>query len=171
MTTRRAAILGGAALLALPGPVLAHRVARTETELRIADDGSVSVIHAIHAQDAQDAMFAAGLIERPDIGTLENRARLALHVAERFDISINEAPIALELLGAELEGKTVFVYQEGADAFPGELRVHAAMLRDLVPAIRNSVNVVMGGRTATVDFTGDDGAKCIGPEGPSCSRR
>ena len=155
-------MLGGAALLALPGPALAHRVARTETELRIAPDGRISVIHAIHAQDAQDALFEAGLIKRPDIGTLENRARLALHVAERFLLFADEAPVPLELLGAELEGKTVYIYQEGEGPADSRYKLASFILSDLVPGMVNSVNVVRDGETRTLDFRQGESAKTIG---------
>ena len=149
---------GGLALLA--GPALAHRLARSETEIRIADDGAVRVIHTLHLQDAQDALYRAGIIDAPDLGSLRNRARLALYTEERFALSVDGTAAPLELIGAEIEGDSVFVYQEGRLG-PGALTVRNGVLRDLLARQINSVNVMRAGRTVTLEFRGDDGVKAV----------
>lgn len=163
MTTRRAVLAGGLALMASPAiPVRAwaHRLARSETDVRIADDGAVRVTHVLHLQDAQDALYKAGLIERPDLGSLRARAKLALYTEERFALLVNGVEAPLELVGAEIEGDSVFVYQEG-QVGEGALLVRNSVLRDLMHGQINSVNVVRGGKTVTLEFRRDDGVKLI----------
>ena len=156
--TRRAVMAGATAFAAVPA--LAHRLARTETDVRIAEDGTVGVTHVYHLQDAQSALFEAGLIDAPDLGSLRAQARLALYTEEHFALLVDGRPSPLSIVGAEIEGDSVFVYQEGSVA-PGPLSVKAGMLRDLLERQINSVNVVRGGRTVTLDFKGDDGVKAL----------
>ncbi len=161
---RRHVLIGASAAIMLAGaaqPALAHRLARTETDVRFKGDGSVTIIHAYHVQDVQDALYTAGIIDRPDISGLRARAKLALYTAEHFAIWVNETPIELDLIGAEVEGGTVYVYQEATEAYPGALRIKAAMLRDLVHDQRNSVNVDLAGKITTLEFRGDDSLKTL----------
>ena len=162
MTTRRRALgfglAGGLSLLATPA--LAHRLARSETDVRIADDGEVRVTHVLHLQDAQDALYKAGLIDRPDLGSLRARAKLALYTEKRFALLVNGDPAPLKLIGAEIEGDSVFVYQQGRIG-DGALLVRNGVLRDLMARQVNSVNVVRGGKTVTLEFRRDDGVKLV----------
>ena len=153
-TTRRAALLGGACAL-LATPALAHRVKRVESEVVFRDDGSVSVTHVYHAQDAQDALFGAGLIDKPDIAGLRERAKLALYTGETFALTVGGEVVPLDVLGAELLGNSVYVYQE-ADAVPdGTVAVRAAMLHGLLFGQINSVTVVRGDKRETRDLVSD----------------
>lgn len=159
MTTRRAVLIGCAGA-GLAQPAWAHRLARTETDVRIATDGTVAVTHVYHIQDAQTALYKAGLLERPDLSSLRARAQLALYTASNFALIVGDEPIQLDIVGAEIEGDSVFVYQEGRLS-DGDLTVSASMLRELVHGQRNSVNIVKNGQTQTLDFSGDDGPKPV----------
>ncbi|MGB3456978.1 MAG: DUF6702 family protein [Litorimonas sp.] len=152
--------LSASAVLASAPSARAHRAARTETELRIDADGKIGVIHVYHLQDAQTALYEMGRIGRPDLTPLRARAMLALYTQERFSLSDADGPVALEPLVAEIEGDSVYVYQEGM-AGPGPYTVEASMLREIYRDQRNSVNIVRDGDTVTLDFTGRDRAKRI----------
>lgn len=170
--TRRLALIGvgaaSAATLLGAGPALAHRLARTETELRIDADGRVSVIHVYHLQDVQSALYKAGLIAGPDLSSLRARAQLANYTQGRFRLYECDAPVNLSIIGAEIEGGHVYVYQEGQLFLPSNtvdrarLTLDASMLRDLLVGQSNSVNVIRNGETRTIEFSGDDGIKEIG---------
>ncbi len=163
MLSRRL-VLGGLGAVALARPAFAHRLARTETEVRIDPDGTVGVVHVYHVQDAQVALYKAGLINRPDLGRLRARATLALYTDRNFTLSDATGPVALDIIGSEIEGDSIYVYQEGRvsrDGPGGPLTIDARMLRDLVHDQRNSVNVVRGGRTVTLDFSGEGGPKTV----------
>ena len=157
-------VLGGAmniALLSTAAPVWAHRLARTETEVTFKDDGSVAVIHSYHVQDVQDALYAAQTIESPDMGSLRNRAKLALYTEQTFSLKIDDQAIPLEIVGAEVAGATVYVYQEAQNVPSGKVSIEATMLRELIKGQQNSVNVEIDGETQTLDFKGDDGMKSL----------
>jgi len=157
--TRRV-ILGGIAATMAAAPSFAHRLARTETEVRISPDGTIAVIHVYHLQDAQSALFHAGLIDQPDLSSLRARAKLALYTERNFAVAAGDVSATLEIIGAEIEGDSVYIYQEGQIG-GGPLTVDARMLRDLIKTQSNSVNIVQGGQTITLDFSGDDGPKQV----------
>ncbi|MEM7730350.1 MAG: DUF6702 family protein [Pseudomonadota bacterium] len=157
----RRLVLAGCCAAAFAPKAFAHRAARTETELRIEADGTVGVIHVYHLQDAQDALYKAGLIDRPDLTPLRARARLALYTRRHFSLSEGGEPVDLDVIGAEIEGDNVYVYQEGRLTGDGALVVMANMLRELMHDQTNSVNVVRNGRTQTLDFRGEDGPKPV----------
>ncbi|MGB6229304.1 MAG: DUF6702 family protein [Litorimonas sp.] len=161
MTTRRV-VLGSLAAVCVARPALAHRSKRTETEVRIEPDGTVGVTHVYHAQDAQDVLYATGILSRPDISTLRARAKLALYTADQFALMSGDVPVELSIVGAEIIGQNVYVYQSGtvSDA-SAPLAVSATMFREHVGDQTNSVNIVRNGETSTLDFRGDDGWKAV----------
>lgn len=156
----RRIVLGGIGAFAAAIPASAHRLARTETEIHIAPDGALSVIHVYHLQDAQSALFQAGIIAQPDLSSLRARAKLALYTQGRFAIAANGIPVTLEIIGVEIEGDSVYVYQDGVIG-AGALSIDARMLRDLIKAQSNSVNIIRAGKTLTLDFAGNDGPKQV----------
>jgi hypothetical protein len=156
----RRIVLGGIAAFGAAVPALAHRLERTESEIRITPDGAISVIHVYHLQDAQSALFQAGIIAQPDLSPLRARAKLALYTQDHFTVAADGVPAKLDIIGAEIEGDKVYVYQDGVIT-DGALSVDARMLRDLIKAQSNSVNIVRGGKTLTLDFKGDDGPKQV----------
>lgn len=162
--TRRI-VIGGIAALSFAVPTLAHRLARTETEIRIADDGAISVVHVYHLQDAQSALFQAKLIDQPDLSSLRARAKLALYTQERFAVAAGDGPVPLDIIGAEIEGDSVYIYQEGQiqedQIGDGTLTIDARMLRDLIKNQSNSVNILRYDQTMTLEFSGDDGSKQV----------
>lgn len=163
MKTRRPTrrfVIGGIAAITAAVPAYGHRLARTETDIRIAPDGAVTVVHVYHLQDAQSALFRAGLIDQPDLSSLRARAKLALYTQKQFDIAANGVSAPLEIISAEIEGDSVYVYQEGYIG-EGALTIDARMLRDFIKRQSNSVNITRNGQTVTLDFTGDDGPKQV----------
>ncbi|GHA90551.1 hypothetical protein GCM10009069_11880 [Algimonas arctica] len=159
LPTRRI-IIGGIAALTVATPAVAHRLARTETDVRITPDGAISVIHVYHLQDAQSALFQAKMIDQPDLSSLRARAKLALYTQEWFTIAASGVPATLEIIGAEIEGDSVYIYQDGHIG-DGSLSIDARMLRDLIKNQSNSVNIVRDNETITLEFSGDDGPKQV----------
>lgn len=159
LPTRRI-VIGGIAAIIAAVPAYGHRLARTETDIRIAPDGAVTVIHVYHLQDAQSALFQAGLIDQPDLSSLRARAKLALYTQRQFGIAADGVSAQLDIISAEIEGDSVYVYQEGQIG-KGALTIDARMLRDLIKRQSNSVNITRNGQTLTLDFSGDDGPKQV----------
>lgn len=162
MILRRTFLAGFSAscLLGVAPAAFAHRAARTETEVKIHPDGQVDVIHVYHLQDAKDALYQAGLIETPDLTPLRARAQLALYTNDRFAVMNGETSVELETIGAEIEGDSVYIYQQGQTR-SGPFAIKAEMLRELLHGQINSVNVIRNGKTVTLDFRGDDDLKMV----------
>ena len=93
--------------------------------------------------------------------TLVGRAQLALYVEEHFKLAPSDGGrpgdrLPLELIGAELDGEFVLVYQEFTGELPAELAIRDDILRDVFPAQVNHVNLSSAGRVRSLTFGGDD---------------
>ena len=167
---RRLLALAGAGLLM--GLALSARAHRAKAALTLVtwnrSAGVLEIDHALHAHDAEIALAQVGGVSAPDLSRLEDRARLALYVEERFALTIpGGAPMPLKLLGAELDGDTIHVYQEvPLNAVPPRLLVRNMILRDVFPVQINQVNIDRGNgpdQIRTLTFLGGDGEKEVGP--------
>lgn len=74
----------------------------------------------------------------------------------RLDGANVGAPLALRLIGAEVDGEFVLVYQEFTEELPARFAVRNDILRDVFPEQINHVNIAMGGEVHSLTFRGDD---------------
>ena len=159
--TRRTALASAGALALLPANAWAHREKMTVTEVLWTDTPEFrgfGVTHRFHRHDAEVALSKAGLLDTPEIDSLESRAHMAIHVEETFSLNGR----TLEMIGAEADGNRLWVYQElPLDALPERLDVTARMLRGLYADQINAVDVKVGGQVKSLRFAGDDGAKGV----------
>lgn len=152
------ALLAG---LGLAGNAWAHRVPESLTTVEYnPQSGSTEIIHRMHRHDAELAM--AALMEQPGVSLeeLAVRARLALYVEAHFAIApwVNGEPgepLALKLVGAQLEGDHVLVFQEWPGRLPGSVALRDDILRDRFPGQVNKVNITTEQGVRTLDFRGD----------------
>lgn len=158
--TRRAAILAGCALAVAP-PALAHR---SQTVLSLvmwnAASSMLEVTHRIHAHDAELTLQATTGATEADITVVRNQAQLMLYIDAHFVLTDGGRKIALEALGAEMEGEMIALYQEcKLAAPPRDLAIDNRILRDVFDGQTNLVNVRLASRTRTLLFSGKDGVK------------
>ena len=123
--------------------------------------GSIEIIHRLHNHDAELGVTAVLNDRSITLDTLVGRAQLALYVEERFLIAefadgVVGAPLELDLVGAELDGEFVLVYQELGGELPDVIAVRNDILRDVLPAQVNHVNIAVAGEVRTLTFQGDD---------------
>lgn len=166
MLTRRISlqIISGAALgAALPLSAYAHRQKTTLSTVEWdVDDKMLYITHSYHLHDAETALAAKGIIEKPDLFSLKARAQLALYTAENFSLFSSSKDIELEILGAETESRTVYVYQQAKlEAAPKELIVSATMLHEIIPGQLNNVDVTLDTEIRSVQFKDGDGPKKV----------
>lgn len=162
-STRRTLCVG-LALVGLMGvaPVRAHRAkAALATIVWNERTGLLEVTHRLHAHDAQQALIDVAGSPRLGFDSVEARARLALYVEERFALTRSGGePLPLHLVGAELEGDYVFVFQEAeVEEPPTDLEVRCVYLHDVFPGQINTVNGEFGGPVRTITFAAGDDAK------------
>lgn len=140
----------------------AHRMPGSiSTVKRSATGDNIEIIHRLHSHDAELAVAAVLGEGRISLENLVGRAQLALYVEERFFIArLSDGrageKLALELVGAELDGEFVLVYQQFTGDFPAGLAIRDDILRDVFPEQVNHVNVATGGEVRSVTFSGDD---------------
>lgn len=161
------AVLTALALAAAPGAT-AHRAKAALTSVVWNErTGLLEITHRLHVHDAREALARVTDLEQPDLGSLEARARLALYVEKHFGLAEPGGDaLALELVGAELDGDHVFVFQEAAlESPPGALEVRCDFLQEVFPSQLNTVNVEIGGPVRTLVFSKGDGPRVTGPAG------
>ena len=123
--------------------------------------GNVEIIHRLHNHDAELGIIAILKDRSLTMDQLVGRAQLALYIEERFTIAVTDgdevgAPLALELLGAELDGEYVLVYQEFSGTFPATVAVRNDILRDVFPEQVNHVNIAIDGTVRSLTFKNRD---------------
>ena len=122
--------------------------------------GMIEIIHRVPVHDAEHALRQQGQ-RAPDIfNDLESRREFARYVARRFDVRAGGEPLALTLLGTEIDGGNLIVYQEGPSPGLGTvLSVQSQILTDIWSRQVNRVNVGTGSRTTTLVFREGDPAQ------------
>lgn len=162
--SRRRVLTSSAALcagLALPRAALAHRQRLSITEVDWnAEAKTLGVTHRFHLHDAEKALVKEGLLDTPDLRAVRAKAKLALYVEDQFGLSSGGESITLSLLGAQIDGHNIFVFQEAVmDAKPSALTVRCEILRDAFPDQRNHVNLRLFAPVQTLTFSGRERIK------------
>jgi hypothetical protein len=163
MSTRRAIltasfIVGTACLtFAIAPPVAAHDAPRVETEVTHRADGKLEVVHVLQLSAAQRLLHKAGVIASNDVSGLKARAQVALYSAKRFELIADNTTVTLNILGAEIGGGHLYVYQTGQlAALPKTWSARNAILRDLSPRFDNVINVPTLDGIQSIVFSGSD---------------
>ena len=158
MTLRvaRGVALLGATLLAAAAQ--GHRAPGSLSTIEFnATTGNTEVVHRLHTHDAELGVSTVTEVSDVSVLDLEGRARIALYVEERFRIETDTGPVHLSLVGAELAGDYLLVYQEFIGRLPEAVRLRDDILRDAFPEQINQVNIDTDGVVRSVIFANDDG--------------
>lgn len=116
------------------------------------------IVHRLHVHDAETGLAEILQNAQFTLGTLESQARFALYVEQRFAIrdKASGTELPLVLVGAELEGDQVLVFQETAGALPFWVAIRNDVLREVYPDQVNKVNVALDAGVRTLIFAGED---------------
>jgi len=152
-----------ALLLAVPMGTLAaaHQQKITLSSVsHNARSGMLEVVHRVPLHDAEHALEAQG-VRAPDIvNDIDSRRAVARYVADRFTLMQGGEPVVLTLLGTEIEGGKLIVYQEATSPGSGaELSVNSQILTDVFQRQENRVNLGTGTKVDTLVFTSGDRAR------------
>ena len=131
--------------------------------------GNIEIIHRLHTHDAELGIIATVGDRTLTLDRLVGRAQLALYVEERFLVAKMDgdeigAPLQLKLIGAEIDGEFVLVYQEITGSLPNQFAVRNNILRDVFPQQVNQVNIALSGAVRSLVFRGDDDWQIAGTE-------
>jgi len=146
------------AALLLPLAATAHRAKGSLTTIRHNEaSGMIEVVHRIHRHDAE--LGIGELLGEPRMSVDSTRAQgeIALYAESHFAIINGDGgELAFELVGAEVAGDYVLVYQERKGQLPPRIAVRDDILRDVYPTQINQVNIEDGAEIHTLIFAGDD---------------
>jgi hypothetical protein len=152
----------GAAMLCIAALSFADRQPGSLSTIKTnPSSGNIEIIHRLHTHDAELGIIATVGDRTLTLDRLVGRAQLALYVEERFLIAKMDgdgigAPLQLKLIGAEIDGEFVLVYQEITDTLPDQFAVRNNILRDVFPEQVNQVNIALSGEVRSLVFRGDD---------------
>jgi hypothetical protein len=149
--------------LALLAPIasIAHQVQVALTTVTFSvRTGSVEVIHRFYTHDTEHAMSILAGRQADIMLDQAVQQQFGQYVSKYFQLlDQNGKELPLALVGVELEGDVIWVYQE--TPLPGhltELSVTNPVLLDLLPGQVNTVNVECGGELSTLEFSGNSRA-------------
>ena len=151
------AIIAVIALLGLASVCLAHRVPGCLTTIEWNElSGHTEIVHRLHTHDAELGVGSALDLPGLSVGDIEGRAHIALYAEEHFQIRAGENELKLELIGAELSGNYILVYQELPGRLPQNILIRDDILRDAFPTQSNQVNIKDGASVHSLVFTKKD---------------
>lgn len=117
--------------------------------------GHIEVMHRFLLHDAEHAVRKLFNAEADILASESVRERFAAYVGRRFELRADGRPRDLALVGTEIDGRFLWVYQETPipDAL-ASLTIRHDALRDIWPAQVNLVNVERGKDIRSVTFEG-----------------
>ena len=148
-------------IMALSVPAAAHQQKAAITSVEHNPrTGLIEVVHTIPLHDAEHALRHQGKKSADITSDIESRREFARYAAARFSISAGGENLALKLLGTEIVGNSLLVYQEGPSPGRGtELTIRSQVLTDIWLRQTNRVNVGRGTSPETLVFRGGDRPK------------
>ena len=146
------------------GTSFAHQQKAALTEVLLnARSGKLEVAHQFLLHDAEHAVRVELGIDGDLYADPETQAAFAKYVADRFSLAVADAgPLSLSLLGTEIEGGYLWIYQEAPlPTGMQTLTVKNNALRDVWSEQTNRVNIKRGTDIRTLVFTGNVGEQSI----------
>lgn len=121
----------------------------------ITRNNTVEVIHRFYSHDAEHALSSLAGHHVDILQDVEAQRVFGRYVSEHFQLSgEDETELPLSLVGVELEGDFIWVYQE--TPIPkqlNELTISDSVLLDVMPGQVNTVNVECAGELDTLVFS------------------
>ena len=142
-------------LAGLVSPSFAHEMnAAVSTVLFNARSGNIEVMHRFYVHDAEHAVKQLFDKQADLLNNEQTQQTFSQYVTEQFALThLNGEPIALTLIGGQLDGRFFWVYQEAVrpDDLPG-LRVRHRSLQEIWPKQINTVNIESMNGVKTLSF-------------------
>ena len=137
---------------------LAHRTPGSLTTVEWNETtGRTEVIHRLHTHDAELGVGASLGLPGLSVEEIEGRAHIALYVESHFHIKGVDTELNFELVGAEISGNDILVYQELPGRLPQSVLIWDDILMEAFPAQLNQVNIQDGESVNNLVFKKGDG--------------
>jgi len=130
-----------------------------------AESTTFNIEHRTHEHDA--ARLLRGLKKgESDITTMEAQARFALYISDHFNIYAEDVKLEPNLLGAELIGNQLFVYQQlNLTTLPAQLGFETDILMDLFQDQIHIINLEVTNRVQTLKYDRQSQRQYASPTG------
>jgi len=117
---------------------------------------TIEIVHRFYLHDAEQAAVKLFGVEADIYAKEKTRFQFARYTVDKFALwDAMDAPIELGLVGFEIEGNFLYVYQESQKSLEIKaLTIRHDVLRDVWPDQMNTVNVEGRGPLQTVFFDG-----------------
>jgi hypothetical protein len=140
----------------LAGPAWAHEMKTALTKVLFNPrSGNIEVMHRFYVHDAEHGVKQLFDKGADLLNSEQSQHIFSQYVSEHFALQqLNGQPIALTLLGGQLDGRFFWVYQEAT--VPPDIRgllIKHTALQDIWPAQINSVNVEGKGAIKSLNFS------------------
>lgn len=138
--------------------VFAHQMQAAMTTVSFkAANGTIEVIHRFYTHDTEQVLTELAGKQVDLVGDGNVQRQFGRYVSENFQLTDQATrQLPLSLVGVELEGDFIWVYQETTlPAQLHELTVHNSALLDSLPNQVNTVNVECGDVVSTLVFSGN----------------
>jgi len=135
----------------------AHQLqAAISTVTFVTRSGAIEVIHRFYSHDAEHALSSIKGQRVDIVQDVASQQAFGRYVSEQFQLrDQHETELPLSLLGIELDGDFIWVYQE--TPIPGQLTkleiLNSALLEE-IPGQVNTVNIECAGELDTLVFSG-----------------
>lgn len=117
----------------------------------------LELVHQVPMHDAEHALRAQGAKSADIVGSADSREAFARYAARRFLLEIGGQAVALEYVGSEIIGGSLFVYQDAPAPEPdAAIQVNSQILTDVWARQENWVNIGSGTQFTTFIFAAGD---------------
>ncbi|MBX2857406.1 MAG: hypothetical protein KTR17_01985 [Cellvibrionaceae bacterium] len=142
-------------LLALSSAVRAHQQQEALTKIVVQPKtAAIDITHRLYIHDAEQALKAIAPKNYDLISSETAQKTFVKYVLQQFSLELNDAASELSLLGYELEGKYLWVYQTARlnqahlSATSLKLSIDNRMLTTYFPQQKNRVNIEYAGEVS-----------------------
>ena len=116
---------------------------------------NIEIMHRFRVHDAEHAIKEIFGKDADIIDSKETQKQFGDYVNQRFNLfASDEQPLPLKMVGVELDGKFLWVYQETTQPTKlDNMTIRHNALRDLWPQQINTINVEGKGKLQTLTFS------------------
>ncbi|MFM7349575.1 MAG: DUF6702 family protein [Erythrobacter sp.] len=121
--------------------------------------GMIEIAHQVPHHDAEHALMQQGIKNPEIIGSVKSREQFAAYVTRAFLLEVDGVRVEPAYLGSEIDGGSLWVYQEVAAPKSGavRLRFNSQILTDVWARQENRVNIGAGTKPQTFIFRAGTG--------------
>ncbi len=126
------------------------------------NSGLVEIAHRIYVHDAEVVLKHISDLNRDLLTDHQAQNDFVQYIVNHFSVKFDSVPLALKLLGLEIEGQHIWIYQEYPYSVkPNFISVNYNAMMDLWPDQRHVINIEGLGSVRSMQLLSDDFSQVI----------